>query len=274
MDSLLTPNTELLNSLLDCSEFETPSLTLSQAPAESDVFSYAFGHHNNVQRSEADHWSTAQQYITPPATNKSSSSGTRDHSIDKEQQIDFPMLSESEIFPILNDSDFLGTVGSFYEVQEAPVPDISQSTLKFVSQKPKGLPRKRNRKPLSPEVKDLKHKHFLERNRIAADTCRRRKKLSNDKLEEKCRVLELRNTLLKEMRADLIAEVQGLREKMESRAPPEEELGEGNELSPCWEMLETITEDDTISAVKGDEASLLKTSDFESILERTMEHTQ
>jgi hypothetical protein len=60
----------------------------------------------------------------------------------------------------------------------------------------------------------LKHAQFLERNRIAADHCRKRKKAKNAGLEEQCRVLGLRNQLLSDMKEDLMAEIRDLKEKV------------------------------------------------------------
>lgn len=110
MDSLLTPTTALLHSLLETSAFETPRVSQILSPGEPDVFSSAFGEHTTAQQLEADHWTGADGYISPARTNIPSSTGVQDDFTDQELQSTFPALPDCVVLPSPEEiEEFLGS---------------------------------------------------------------------------------------------------------------------------------------------------------------------
>lgn len=108
----------------------------------------------------------------------------------------------------------------------------------------------RPRSTLTEEVRERKHKAFLERNRIAAGKCRKRKKERVDTLEGRSQEMERRNVALKEMLLDLTGQIESIRSQLCSTCHPQEETCrykiEDMIIDDRWEVMETKAEGDTI----------------------------
>ena len=90
---------------------------------------------------------------------------------------------------------------------EAEAPLQAKTTTKS-----SGKQEKQTKKKTSDEkTRSEKRVHILERNRIAAGKCRKRKKATISTLEEKCHILKARNTAMRELAWELMREMESLR---------------------------------------------------------------
>lgn len=67
------------------------------------------------------------------------------------------------------------------------------------------------KKAADEKTKSEKRSHVLERNRIAAGKCRTRKKATISVLEERCRMLKAKNTMMRELACELMGEIESLK---------------------------------------------------------------
>jgi len=71
--------------------------------------------------------------------------------------------------------------------------------------------RQTRKKVTDEKSRSEKRIQILERNRIAAGKCRKRKKATISTLEEKCHILKARNTAMRELACELVNEVESLK---------------------------------------------------------------
>ncbi|KAG0648804.1 ATF CREB activator 1 [Hyphodiscus hymeniophilus] len=260
MDPLLTPTTAPRHSPFHFSAFDTPSKSRSTVPTDPDVFSRAFEQynaqhvtvleppdvifhpyqeHNNDGRYEVDQGDGADRYATPPATNKASVTQTRDHSTDPEHDFELPALPDCVNCSMLAEGDLLG---DSFVPPELSIPDTDPTAIHGKPHTSKK--RKRTRKTLNQAAKDSKHKDFLERNRIAANHCRKRKKDNDESLQAECRDLERRNTMLRGTRTDLMIELHDLKEELHDMITDTDAGMEGHTQDGDREVLDAPGEED------------------------------
>jgi len=189
MNSLLTPTTAFLNSCLDFEDHDTPNLQYGNDGG--NVFDKAF---------EASNIASGHQHKT---------------STEYEGY-------EGMITPEGVDGLGLGLLmpaAQFHQLPETPPTSVTPEVFKtpsMVSASPATTPKPRKkyrkRKPISEKEKASKRVAFLERNRVAADKCRTKKKQQTSQLEEDVATAQTQNTNLKMEHLGLLQEVNELKD--------------------------------------------------------------